>query len=82
MNKAKEILQKHTKSNGCKLSLQENPFLEQALINAINEAINYSRCCKSDSELLPNMTLEQAIAKAKPNLDKITDVDKHIEDIR
>lgn len=46
------------------------------------KAINYSQCCKSDSEQLPNMTLEQAIAKAKPNLDKITDVDKHIEDIR
>ena len=34
------------------------------------------------SEQLPNMTLEQAIAKAKPNLDKITDVDKHLDDIR
>ena len=34
------------------------------------------------SEQLPNMTLEQAIARAKPNLDKIKDVDKHIEDIR
>ena len=33
-------------------------------------------------EQLPNMTLEQAIAKAKPNLDKITDVDKHLDDIR
>jgi tRNA A37 threonylcarbamoyladenosine dehydratase len=31
---------------------------------------------------IPNMTLEQAIAKAKPNLDKITDVDKHLDDIR
>lgn len=28
------------------------------------------------------ITLEQAIAKAKPNLDKITDVDKHLDDIR
>ena len=34
------------------------------------------------SEQLPNMTLEQAIEKAKPNLDKIKDVDKHIDDIR
>lgn len=34
------------------------------------------------SEQLPNMTLEQAIAKAKPNLDKITDVDKHLDNIR
>lgn len=34
------------------------------------------------SEQLPNMTLEQVIAKAKPNLDKITNVDKHLDDIR
>jgi len=34
------------------------------------------------SEQLPNMNLEQAIAKAKPNLDKIKDVDKHLDDIR
>jgi hypothetical protein len=34
------------------------------------------------SEQLPNITLEQAIAKAKPNLDKITDVDKFLDDIR
>ena len=34
------------------------------------------------SEQLPNMTLEQSIAKAKPNLDKIKDVDKHLDDIR
>jgi hypothetical protein len=45
MNKAKEILAKHTKGNGCRISLQENPFLEQAILNAINEAINYSQCC-------------------------------------
>jgi hypothetical protein len=38
--------------------------------------------CKSDSEQLPNMTLEQAIEKAKPNMDKIKDVDKHLDDIR
>lgn len=54
----------------------------ETIANTMKEAINYSQCCKSDSEQLPNMTLEQAIAKAKPNLDKITDVDKHIEDIR
>lgn len=33
-------------------------------------------------EKLPNITLEQAIAKAKLNLDKITDVDKFLDDIR
>jgi hypothetical protein len=34
------------------------------------------------SEQLPNITLKQAIAKAKPNLDKIKDVDKHLDYIR
>lgn len=36
----------------------------------------------AQNEQLPKMTLEQAIEKAKPNMDKITDVDKHLDDIR
>ena len=44
---AKEIFSKHTKSNGCRISLQENPFLEQAILNALNEAINYTPCCET-----------------------------------
>lgn len=56
--------------------------LADIIVDAMKQAINYSQCCKSDSGQLPNMTLEQAIAKAKPNLDKITDVDRHLEDIR
>lgn len=39
MNKAKEILYKHAKSNGCKSDLLRNPFLEQAVLNAINEVL-------------------------------------------
>ena len=39
MDKAKEILCKHAKSNGCKSDLLNNPFLEQAVLNAINEAL-------------------------------------------
>jgi len=39
MNKAKGILYKHAKSNGCKSDLLRNPFLEQAVLNAINEAL-------------------------------------------
>lgn len=39
MNKAKEILYKHAKSNGCESDLLRNPFLEQAVLNAINEAL-------------------------------------------
>lgn len=33
-------------------------------------------------ENLPTITLEQAIEKAKPNLDKIDNVDEFLEDIR
>ena len=50
MNKAKEILNKHTKSMNCNSWLKRAPFLEQAILNAINEAINYTCCC----EELPN----------------------------
>ena len=39
MSKAKEILHKHTKGNGCRRILLRNPFLEQAVLNAINEAL-------------------------------------------
>lgn len=65
-----------------KMDENGNKPIEIFGIEKLYEAINVIHCCKSDSEQLPNMTLEQAIAKAKPNLDKITDVDKHIEDIR
>jgi len=39
MDKAKEILHKHTKSANCRSDLMKNPFLEQAVLNAINEAL-------------------------------------------
>lgn len=65
-----------------KMDENGNKPIEIFGIEKLYEAINVIHCCKSDSEQLHNMTLEQAIAKAKPNLDKITDVDKHIEDIR
>ena len=39
MNKAKEILYKHAETNGCKWVLSRNPFLKQAVLNAINEAL-------------------------------------------
>lgn len=47
MNKAKEILYKHAKSNGCKSDLLRNPFLEQAVLNAINEALTIPAVIKS-----------------------------------
>lgn len=37
---------------------------------------------EEQSDQFPNITLEQAITKAKPNLDKITNVDKYLDDIR
>ena len=55
---------------------------KQEIFKSTLKAINYTHSCKSDSELLPNMTLEQAIEKAKTNMDKIKDVDKHIDNIR
>tara|TARA_R110002012_G_scaffold58151_1_gene150885 strand:+ start:252 stop:512 length:261 start_codon:yes stop_codon:yes gene_type:complete len=61
-------------------TLQE--WIDNAFVEKQEKAINYTHCCKSDSELLPNITLEQAIEKAKPNMDKIKDVDKHIDNIR
>lgn len=39
MDKAKEILYRHTKSANCRSDLIKNPFLEQAVLNAINEAL-------------------------------------------
>tara|TARA_R110000787_G_scaffold246218_1_gene351982 strand:- start:77 stop:322 length:246 start_codon:yes stop_codon:yes gene_type:complete len=47
-------------------------------LKEIEAAISVTRCCAE----LPKISLEQAITKAKPNLDKITDVDKHIDSIR
>jgi hypothetical protein len=35
-----------------------------------------------EKEHFPNITLRQAIAKAKPNMDKIDDVDKWLDSIR
>ena len=35
------------------------------LANALKEAINYSQCCKSDSELLPKRLSNEAYKKAQ-----------------
>ena len=65
--KAEEILQKnanktmkHWELNSFKIT---HPTLYKAIIDSINEAINYTRCCKSDSELLkiPKTTKEQRV---------------------
>jgi hypothetical protein len=56
MNIAREILEKHlSKDLDIKLYLRTSPLTYQVVLDAINEAINYTHCCESDSELLPNM---------------------------
>jgi len=46
-------------------------------INATIELINRIKI-----QQLPELTLEQAIEKAKPNMDKIKDVDAHLNEIK
>ena len=64
------------------LESDDNKWFVDNLLKDTIQAIEVIRCCESDSEQLPNMRLEQAIEKAKPNMDKIKDVDKHIDNIR
>ena len=53
MNIAKEILEKHlSKDLDIKSYLRTSPLTYQVVLDAIEEAINYTHCCKSDSELL------------------------------
>jgi hypothetical protein len=52
MKKSEEILEKHIVLNDCIGYLGSDGRLYKAIIDALNEAINYTRCCKSDSELL------------------------------
>ena len=50
--KSEEILEKHIALNDCTGYLGSDGRLYKAIINAINEAINYTHSCKSDSEQL------------------------------
>ncbi len=52
MKKSKEILFKHLALNDYKGSISSDRNLYTAIIDAMEEAINYTRCCKSDSEQL------------------------------
>ena len=63
MKKAEKILEKHIVLNDCIGYLGRDGRLYKAIIDAIEEAINYTRCCKSDSELLkiPKTTKEQRV---------------------
>ena len=46
MTKAEEILEKHLKINDVETMLGKHGRTHNAVINALNEAINYTRCCE------------------------------------
>ena len=46
MTKAEEILEKHLKINDVETMLGKHGRTHNAVINAINEAINYTHCCE------------------------------------
>ena len=50
--KSKELLLKHLALNDCKGYVASDGRLYKAIINALEEAINYTHCCESDSEQL------------------------------
>tara|TARA_R110002096_G_scaffold381109_1_gene574980 strand:- start:593 stop:832 length:240 start_codon:yes stop_codon:yes gene_type:complete len=53
MTKAEEILEKHLANNiDQRTYLRGSKLTYNICIDALNEAINYTRCCKSDSEQL------------------------------
>tara|TARA_R110002073_G_scaffold331631_1_gene516584 strand:+ start:9702 stop:9989 length:288 start_codon:yes stop_codon:yes gene_type:complete len=47
MTKAEEILEKHLKINDVETMLGRHGTTRKAVINALNEAINYTRCCET-----------------------------------
>ena len=47
MTKAEEILEKHLKINDVETMLGKHGRTHNAVINALNEAINYTRCCET-----------------------------------
>ena len=50
--KSKELLLKHLALNDCKGYVTSDGRLYKAIIDALEEAINYTHCCESDSEQL------------------------------
>jgi hypothetical protein len=47
MTKAEKILEKHLKLNDVETMLGKHGTTHKAVINAINEAINYTYCCET-----------------------------------
>ena len=46
MTKAEEILEKHLKINDVETMLGKHGTTHKAVIDALNEAINYTQCCE------------------------------------
>ena len=70
MKKSQEILDKHLENSDVKHILEKYSVAYNACLNAIDEAINYSPCCKSDSEQLPDANKHQCnCSNAKDRLD-------------
>ena len=50
MKKSEEILEKHIVLNDCIGYLGSDGRLYKAIIDALNEAINYTHCCNGEGE--------------------------------
>ena len=51
-------------------------------ISDLDMYIDYLEEQIEKNEQIPKLTLDQAIEKAKPNMDKIEDVDAHLNEIK
>ena len=67
----KEIIESLSYSAGLTNEMSEQ-LAEQIIIE----------CNLKESKQIPKLTLDQAIEKAKPNMDKIKDVDAHLNEIK
>ena len=63
MTKAEEILEKHLKINDVETMLGKHGRTHNAVINALNEAINYTRCCTKLKDKEEMNLVEYAISE-------------------
>ena len=61
MTKAEEILEKHLKINDVETMLGKHGRTHNAVINAINEAINYTHSCETLPDKALNIDQEEFI---------------------
>jgi len=60
-----KLISKHTLNLGKCKTLEDCAKAENNFTNELLKAINYSHCCKSDSELLPKRLSNEAYNKAQ-----------------